>query len=191
MKNLKYLILFLLILLIASVYFYLRTNSLPAAVVNWSFISQSEIDDYYNMSHNYLVLASTSNSDLQTLAATSTQKDIKRAVIEKLIENKLIYAEAQKRVGNDLKEIANQKIQNALKTIDINDAVNKMFGISIENYTEEELLPDAYKEILQGRMDASGEDFNNWLENAKNNAHVFILIPGYYWDGKSVKISLK
>jgi hypothetical protein len=159
--------------------------------VNWSFISQSEIDDYYNMSHNYLVLASTSNSDLQTLAATSTQKDIKRAVIEKLIENKLIYAEAQKRVGNDLKEIANQKIQNALKTIDINDAVNKMFGISIENYTEEELLPDAYKEILQGRMDASGEDFNNWLENAKNNAHVFILIPGYYWDGKSVKISLK
>ncbi len=188
MKHKKGFLIFLLIFAGLTVYFYLRNNPLPAVLINWDSISQKDIENYYDLSRNYLVLASTSDSDLQTLEATSTQKEIKRAVIEKLIENKLIYAEARKRVGNDLEEIADQKIQNALKTTDINDAVNKMFGISIENYTEEELKPGAYKEILQGRMDMNEENFDNWLKSAKNSAHIFILIPGYSWDGKNVKI---
>jgi hypothetical protein len=173
----------------AAVYFYLRNNALPAAIVNYNFISQTDVNNYYNMSKNYLVLVSNSDSDMQILEATSTQKEIKRAVIEKLIENKLIYNEAKKRAGNDLESIANQKIQNALNGNDISDAINKMFGISVDSYIKEELKPDAYKEILQGRMTLTGENFDNWLENAKNNAKVLILLPGYSWDGKNVKIT--
>lgn len=191
MKYKKYLLCFLIILAGVGAYFYLRNSSvLPAALVNWDFISQKDVNDYYSLGLNYYSKALfTYGSDPKLLDDASIQKEIRRAVLEKLIENKLIYAEAQKRTGKDLEGIADQKIQNALKNTDINEAVNVMFGSSVENYTEKELRPDAYKEILQGRIDLNGENFDKWLENAKNNARVFILLPGYSWDRKDVKIT--
>lgn len=190
MKHKKYFLWFLIVLAGASAYFYLRNNSLPAAIVNWNLITQKDVNDYYDLGLSYYSKALFAyGSDPKILNDASIQKEIKRAAIEKLIENKLIYTEAQKRAGKDLETIADQKIENVLKNTDISEAVNTMLGSSVESYTAKELRPEAYKEILQGRMDMSQENFDKWLENAKTNAKVYILLPGYSWDGKSVKIS--
>lgn len=170
----------------------MRSDSWPAILVNWSAISQKEIESYYDSSINYYDKALIAyGSDPTILEKENAQKEIKIAVMEKLIENKLIYAEVKKRVGKDLEEIADQKIENATKNVNMQEqetAVSTVYGMNFEDYKEKELIPQAYKEILEGRMTLTNEDFNKWLADAEKNAKIFILIPGYSWDGKSVKI---
>ncbi len=189
MKNKKTKIAIFLTVLIVGGYFFYHSNLFPAAIVNWHFISQKTVDEYYQLGFRYLNnIAITYGTDTKTLETNNSKKELERAVLEKLIENDLIYFEVKKIAGNDLEKIANQKIENALKNADIQQAINTIFDTSLKNYTEKELKPQAYREILEGRMDLNNEQFDSWFEKAKNDAKVFIFIPGYSWDGKNVKI---
>jgi len=187
-------ILIIIILLIigtaACSYFGLRNGVYPAVIVNWSPVSQKNVDDYYKSSLNYFAKELfTYGSNPALLEDTATQQEIKRAVIEKLIEDKIVYAEAKKQAGKDLEEIADKKISDALTNKDIQEAVTAILGSDLDYYIEKELRPMAYREIVEGRMLLNNENFGEWLENAKNNSSVFVLLPGYSWDGKGVKIT--
>ncbi len=190
MRNKKFLIVYFFVIAISvSGYLYYRSDLFPAVFVNWNIVTQKTINEYYNLSMNYLSkTVPLYNSDPKALESQTTRKEIKAAIIEKMIEDILIYKEVKSRVGNELDTIANQKIDNALKEKNIEDAVNTLFETTMMDYTQKELKPQAYKEILQGRMTLTNEDFDKWLENSKAKANILIFIPGYSWDGKNVKI---
>jgi len=188
MLNKKFLTLYLFIIIsVVWGYFYYHNEAFPIAFVNWDIISQKDFNDYYRLSFNYLnKTINVYNSESKAMENETTIKEIKAAVLDKLIENSLIYKEAKSKIGKDLEIIANQKIENALKDKNIEEAINTLFESSLTDYIQKELVPQAYKEILQGRMALNNEDFESWLTLAKTNAKILILIPGYSWDEQKI-----
>ena len=190
MNSKKILIYLIIALIIFSGYFFYKNEIFPAAIVNWNIVTQKNLNNYYALSIAHLNKTFfLYGSDTKTLENKDTQKQIKAALLNKLIEDSLIYKEVKNRVGEELETIANQKIENVLKDSNLEEAVNTLFESTLKDYVEKELKPQAYKEILEGRMLLNNENFEEWLKLEKQKANVLILLPGYFWDGESVRIN--
>ncbi len=191
MNTKKVLIYLIFALIIFSGYFCYKNEVFPAAIVNWNIITQKSLNNYYEISVAYLnKTIYIYGADTKPLEDKDTKKQIKAALLDKLIEDVLIYKEVKHRAGDELEAIANQKIENVLKDSNIEEAINTLFESTLKDYIQKELKPQAYKEILEGRMLLNNESFEEWLKLEKQKANVLILLPGYFWDGEGVKTPL-
>ena len=69
----------------------------------------------------------------------------------------------------------------------IEEAAQKIYGLEFEDFKKIILMPEAYREILEGRMFLNQEDFKKWLDEARTNARVLIFSPRLQWKENSVK----
>ena len=164
-------------------------QSYPIAFVNWQLISfQTFKKDSATAIYYYQKTLETYNkNDLAVIHSSEVKQEIERAVLDKLIENILIHQELRKRLkNNELERMAENKIEEIIKGKDIEKKVKILYGLSLDEFKERILKPQARQEILASRLLLENKNFDEWLKDVKKQAKVDILLPGFEWNGEGV-----
>lgn len=161
----------------------------PIVTVNYSAITaqafEKNLDIVYGFSRN---VANVSGTNPEKLNSPDFFQELKPKVLDDMISRELIFQELKKRIGaGEATAIAEKNISNALSgKKDASEGIEKLYGLSLAEFKESVLLPQAYQEILAGRMDLADEDFSAWLRNARKTGSILIFYPGLSWNGERV-----
>jgi hypothetical protein len=181
-----------LIILAAAALVVFVSEFYPAALVNWKPVS---LDSFNKESaaamHYYQKAAEVYGKNSLPLEAVEFKKEIQRAVLDKMIEDRVVTEALESKLKKDeLEKIVSKKINDLMLSAGegIGEKVSALYGISMADFRKEILEPQARLETLQGRFimeNASGSTFEEWIGSLKNNSNVSVFIPGFCWkDGK-------
>jgi hypothetical protein len=164
----------------------------PAALVNWSPV---DLDSFNKESaaamHYYQKVAEVYGEGALPFKTGEFKKEIQRAVLDKMIEDRVVAKELESKLKKgEIEEIVSKKINELIVSAgsEIDNKVAALYGISMADFKKEILEPQARLETLQGRFileNNSSSTFDEWLGSLKNGSEVSVLIPGFCWkDGK-------
>ncbi len=143
--------------------------------------------------HYYKMTLQTYGGSQEDLNKPENIQEINRAVLDKLIENEIIFKSLNSIPKAN--EIVRNKIEQALKQAinpkdNIKEAVNTLYGLTVDEFTKLVLVPQARKEVLEGRLflenSSNSNGFDEWLKKAKKDVKVLILLNDFKWDGEKV-----
>ncbi len=197
----SWLIFLILVAFLGAIVIYAAiADTYPVSVVNSRFVRASDLNNDLAVATNYYERMKA----LGTMAGGKITDqypgkiEIERAVLDKLVEASLIDEELNRRISKeDLQGIIDKKVETAVSSSNIAQAalgkeVEALYGLQLNVFKKVVLVPQAKREILEGRMllESKTKDsgFDGWLEEAKSRATVFILIPDFSWDGGRVVI---
>jgi uncharacterized glyoxalase superfamily protein PhnB len=169
------------------------SQSYPIAFINWqpislkSFKADSATAIYYYQK----VLETYNENQAGVIESSEVQQEIRRAVLNKLIENALIHQELRKRLkNNELERMVENKIEETIKGKEIKKEVKILYDLSLDKFKERILKPQAEEEILAGRLllenNLPAGGFDDWLKEIKSKAKVIILLPNFEWTGQVI-----
>jgi len=189
-------ILFLLVVAVICFILFL-SQSYPAVLVDWRPISLDSFNkDSAAALYYYQKLSEVYGADFVGPIDTPEFKmEVQRAVLDKLVENKIIEKELGKRLeGGDIDGIVEKKINEILKETgnNIEEKVKTIYGISMADFRKEILEPQARFEVLEGRFiieNNSESNFEEWLNSVKLQSKVTIFVPNFHWSEGKVAIN--
>lgn len=161
----------------------------PVIFVNFNAISESVIEKNTNLAYSYFHnLSALYGSDSSKLDLPESYLELRRAVLDSAVSDELILLELRKLVSlEEIEIVANRKIDATLKENKIVvEGVQNLYGLTLENFRNDVLMPQAYREILEGRMRLNGQDFDSWLAEARKKSKVIVLLPDFEWNGEKV-----
>ena len=167
------------------------TQSYPVVLVNWRPISLKSFqkDVLIAVSYYQKALETYDKNQAAVMNSKEVKQEIERAVLEKLIEDNLIQQELEKRLkNNELEKMVNDKIEEALIGKDIGKEVETLYGVSLGEFKERFLKPQARKEIFESRLALENQELNNWLKEIKSKTKAMIFLPGFEWKEEGVII---
>ena len=177
------------------------TRSYPVVLVNWRPISLKSFKKDASIAINYYqkALETYDKNQAAVMNSKEVKQEIERAVLDKLIEDSLIQRELEKRLkNNELEKMVNDKIEGTLGGKDIGKEVETLYGVSLDEFKERFLKPQARREILESRLQLENQELsakggsasggNNWLKEIKLKTKVMIFLPGFEWNGEGVII---
>ncbi|NCO15466.1 hypothetical protein COW77_00045 [Candidatus Wolfebacteria bacterium CG18_big_fil_WC_8_21_14_2_50_39_7] len=188
MNKKKFIILILFVIVIAIVVF-ISTQSYPVALVNWRLITLKSFKKDSGIAVHYYqkMLETYDRNQTPVFHSPEIQREIERAVLEQLIKNSLIRQELEKQMkSGELKKMVDNKVQEVLKGKDVGKEIETLYGLSLDEFKERVLRPQAEREILVGRFFLENKSFDDWLKESK--AKIIILMPGLEWNGEKVVI---
>lgn len=158
----------------------------PIAFVGGRFITWHNLKHSCEVAFHYYKVASRNDENsLETLNKPENIQEINRAVLDKLIEDKIILKGLES-IPN-ASQIVKNKVDEALKqSANLKEAVNTLYGVNLDDFTGLTLYPQARKEVLEGRLTLENKNFDDWLKEAKKETKVRILLNGFIWDGEKV-----
>ncbi|OGY67282.1 MAG: hypothetical protein A3H63_02610 [Candidatus Harrisonbacteria bacterium RIFCSPLOWO2_02_FULL_45_10c] len=174
-----------------AAYMALHNGQYPISIVNSHIITASTVEKNFVASLTYLQNAAlVYRSNPALLETAAARGEIKRATLDKLITDALILSELKTRVsGEEIDTIADTKINQFLyENSDVERAAQALYGLSLAEFKSRVLIPQAYREILEGRMFLAKEDFGAWLSEAKRSARVLVFISDLEWTGEQISI---
>lgn len=186
----RYFTTFLLILFVGlGGYYLVHYGYYPIALVNSQIITANRFEIEYAVAYNYYVRALSDAKDTDP-KARDFKRELRRAVLDNLIEQALVQQDLNVRVGKDLNQIVQGKILNSQKLDPktLEETARVVYGLDLSDFQSLVLVPQAEKEILQGRLFLEKKDYEQWLQEAKKTAKVFIVTPEFYWQDASVKL---
>ncbi len=172
-----------------GIYVVVSDGYYPVAFVNGTMITGKDLNTDYNAALFYFKNALlTYGSNPQVLEKDVSQEEIRRATLDKIISDMLIYTEAKQRLGDELDKLSTALVSENFQDQKLADITEKIYGLSAEDFKVRVLKTQAYRELVARNMNDRREDFDAWLANAKQHAHVIILVPNLSWqDGSVVK----
>jgi len=170
-------------------YFAVQNGWYPIALVNFDIITKKSVEKDSAAAFRYFQNALlTSGSDPGQLERPESKKEIRRAVLDKLIADSLIYQELQSKFPREFQGIAEKNINQFIQDNDnVEQGAKLLYGLEWPDFKERVLLPQAYREILEGRMFLNNENFNDWLAKERASARVIVFMPGLKWENGSIK----
>ena len=191
MRSKSFFIVFLVMVFLGlGLFYFIRFGFYPVAFVNTAIVSARHLDQAVDSVRHYYSQAAETYSPAGTIEATpGVVREIRRATLDKLIENVLIYQELKTRVGSDFEDIVENKIMSLkLNTPNFEKAIATLYGLDLERFKKVVLKPQAQEEILEGRLTLENTDFKKWLEDKRRGASIIILATDLYWDGGKVAV---
>jgi len=188
MNKKKIFILISFVTVIAIVIF-ISTQSYPVAFVNWRPITLKSFEKDFSVAVHYYqkMLETYDRNQTAVLDSSEIQQEIKRAVLEQLIKNSLIRQELEKQIkGGELEKMVDNKVQEVLKGKDVEKEIETLYGLSLDEFRERVLKPQAETEIITGRFFLENKSFDDWLKESR--AKIIILMPGFEWKNSQVII---
>jgi len=194
MRYKLYIIFFIIIGLgIAGVYF-VSVGYYPIAVVNGDIITANTFINNYDTASVYyrnFLKTYNSTSSQQGEAGSSTQQiltpsQIQKSVLAGLIENILVEEGARKEMGKDLSRLVDEKVTRAIEVPEIEKAVRTIYGLSLNDFKNKILVPQAERDILTGSLFLKGQKIEDWLAAEKKSSSIIILSGKFYWNGEDV-----
>lgn len=177
-------------LFIGGVYFIL-SRSYPLAVVDYQIIAARDFYANYRASITYYknALDVYNEKDSAALESDEVKIEIQKAVLDGLIEDILIDKELKSQIGSvELDKIVGRKIEEAVSGQKIQKAVETLYGLSFEEFKKRVLVPQAKREILEGRLFLQNPpaDLDEFLKELKLKSRILIFLPDFKWDGEKV-----
>ncbi|MBN2198006.1 hypothetical protein JW698_02340 [Candidatus Wolfebacteria bacterium] len=186
----KWIILFLLLIIILIGYLII-IGFYPIAFVNRSPITLKKFQKVSEATVFYYQKASDiyNSGNNEIINSAEFKKEIERAMLDKLIENILINKELNNQLkSGEIKKIVNEKIKEVLLEKDIKKQVETLYNLSLNEFENELLEPQAKQEILEGRFLLNNINFEDWLKQTKNDSKVIILLNDFEWKNGQVEI---
>ena len=165
-------------------YYLVHFGFYPLAVINGSLVSARSFNEEFVLAYQYYARALAGQTDV---SSKEFQKELRRATLNSLIQKALISAGLKEKVGNDLDSIVENKISaQKIDSQTLEQAARAVYGLSLADFKQMVLIPQAQREILEGRLTLEKKKFEDWLVEATQAAKVFILTPEFYWDKNKV-----
>ncbi len=158
----------------------------PVAIVNGHFITAKLFANDYAIASAYYQNIVKSYGNSSSTAGVLTSSEIQQSVLTGLIENVLIEDGARKEMGGDLSRLVNEKVSKATDIDGIDKAVKSVYGMSLDDFKKEILVPQAERDVLTGSLFLKGQKIEDWLSAAKKSSKVMILSGKFYWNGETV-----
>jgi len=190
----------LIIMFVGGGYLYFA-KAYPVILVDYRPISAGDLEKYYNGAYRYYQnVFNFYNKDAAALDSEGAKKEIQRAVLDKLVEDKIINIELNRLIKpGDIDNVVKQKISEINNSQNVQKGAEILYGFSADEFQKQILIPEAKWEILRDRLFLSGEissapdggedkNFEEWLKRAKSKAKVIILASGFSWNGEGVVI---
>lgn len=171
-----------------AAYYIIHLGYYPVAIVNSDFISAKTLNEEFAAALRYYS-AALKGKDGVNIESREFRREIRRATLGDLIDKSLIYNEVKNRLGSDLDNLVNNKIDQQLTNRkNVEDAAKLLYGLNLADFRELVLIPQARKEILEGRLFLEKRDFDSWLSATEKSAKVFIITPEFYWDKNGLAV---
>jgi len=189
--NLILLIILILILvfgIIASLNYYpvISVNNVPISAKKVNINMRAAI--YYFNTYKKLEEDRGLNQNASTSLKELSGEEIKLFVLNQLIENELIHQEVKKRIGSNLKDLIDEKINNYLNS-EIESAALEIYGLNKNDFKNEILIPQAEKDILAGRLFLENKNIADWLKEQKKQAKVIVFDKKFKWNGENLELN--
>lgn len=185
-------IFFALIAFGLSSFYLVRLGTYPVAVVGASIVSARSLNATVIAAHRYYVQSLQASGDRSADDAFEDHAaalELRRAALDRLIEDAIISRELKDRLGEDLESVIADKLAAVELSPKTEKAVSTLYGLTLARFREMVLAPKAREEILQGRVFAEGnQDFGTWLKNIKKNVKIVVLAPDLAWNGEKVVV---
>ncbi|MBI4119387.1 MAG: hypothetical protein HY456_00890 [Parcubacteria group bacterium] len=170
-------------------YYIIVQERYPAAFVGIYPISSGTLDEVYSAAVRYYQnAAKTYGGNVNELSTAAVRQEIRRAAMEELIEERIIHSELQRRLGKDLDLVVQNKLNDIVKDPSFQKAAAAVYGLAFDDFSRLFLVPQAEREILDGRLFLEKKELSGWLEAAKKKSRVTILTPGFSWNGETVEL---
>jgi hypothetical protein len=181
-KHNFYLGLVMLVALGISVFFVTRLGLYPVAAVNWQLILAKEfrvmVDSAFGF---YLRAIDTYKKEMLTDAdAAKLYAEVQRATLDKLIEERIMEKELDRRFGSGGFDEVDKKL-GGVENKKLGSAANALYGLTDEQFKKMVLEPQARREVLAEDFKKQNQDFSTWLREAKREASVYVFLPGFLW----------
>ncbi len=193
MSSKKILIVFLgMIGLGLSGFYLIQFGAYPVAIVGSSMISARSLETTALSAHRYYsqsLKAYGEERPGEILEDHGTILELRRAALDRLIEDAIIHRELKARLGETLESAVTKKLDGLTFGDNTEDAVSVLYGLTFAEFREMVLVPKAREEILAGRVFGEGvSDFEELLKKSRQGVKVIILAPDLAWDGEKVAI---
>ncbi|MDP3052488.1 MAG: hypothetical protein Q8N22_00855 [bacterium] len=163
-------------LLILAFFVLLKLNLYPVAFTSNWLITEKQLDKITAASLVYYQKTLSVYAAGTPIIGEELKKEIKRAALDKMIEDKIIEDTLTKKLGAEkLKKSVNEKLANLSLNGEIANASQILYNLSLNDFRDLVLTPEAKREILKEQ----GID----LREIKKSCHPIILAPGFYWQG--------
>lgn len=120
----------------------------------------------------------------------ATSRELTKKAFEKIIENKFLDALAAK-TNSALKDEARGNVEKAIaesKDLALEEAAEKLYGLSAEDFKELVLVPSAEKDLLFKHYEYNQAELDALWKDLSKTAEIKIYYPGYEWKDGEVKI---
>ncbi len=113
---------------------------------------------------------------------------IKQDTLTSLIEDMIIQQDGIKIVQN-LAELSKKRMQDTIQGggQDLDKAVRTVYNLSLEDFRNLVLLPQARRDVLRVFLASEGKNFEEWLKSEKQKKNVKLFLVPFRWDGERVK----
>lgn len=151
----------------------------PIAVVNGKLILARDFDKMAESAEFFYarVLDTYNKKKVDEEESGNLRRDVERATLERLIEGVLITAELKNQLASRAGDLVDKKLQ-AVENQNLEGAARDLYGLSIADFREMVLYPEAEKEVLTDVLSSENKSFEKWLEEAKSEASTIVLLPG-------------
>ncbi|MDP3947810.1 MAG: SurA N-terminal domain-containing protein [bacterium] len=186
MTRTRALIIFSLVVAGAAVVYAVVRGAYPIAVANGTTISNETYENKYAAALSYYQSALATYTDASAKFGEAERRELRRAVLEGLVEEALIHDELLRREPEELGTVVENKIAKALADPDFPSAARTLYGLTSGGARRYLLIPQAEREILEGRLFLENQELDAWLTAAKRSASVTLLVPGFSWKAGGV-----
>ena len=166
-----------------GLYYLAQGGIYPMAIVNNTIISKRDFIKNYQAAAVYYrnALKTYAGKEIKGKSANEFMLELKRAVLDSLIENVLIYSELKNQVGDQLTALLEDKIPPFKES-----AALTVYGLNAADFKEIVLAPQARKEILENQLSLKNKNLDDWLKSARKSAKVYLFTFRVNWDGEGV-----
>ncbi len=171
--------------LIAALVFF--SGFYPVALVNRRVILAS--DFYSNLAaakkfyESQKLYSNSGAADWESPELEPLEKDIKSAVLQNLVEDRILIGGSGQVPG--LKGLLAENLSQILSQVSgdlTNEGLAILYGWDIRTFKKRVLEPEARRKTFFESFARQGKDFNEWFNGAKREARVKILFSGFVWN---------
>ncbi len=172
-----------------AIYFVSSGGYYPVALVNGEPVLARELRTITDSAFNFYLRAfdTYKKQPISEADAQNLLREVKRATLEKLIEERLLAGEVTSRFGDSLETLLDTKLKS-VENDNLRQAVSSVYGLSPEDFRATVLEPQATRELLVESFKQKNEDFAAWLAGQKQAASVYVLLPGFDWSGATLEV---
>ncbi|MDO8516201.1 MAG: hypothetical protein Q7S28_03055 [bacterium] len=185
MKRSRTILIIVLVLAVLGVIAFGILGSYPIASVNSKLILARELGTMYRASmayQNNLIAFYNAQNGSTTLQAPP-DAEVERSVLNQLIESRLVRAELERAQDPEVLKTLIEGKFDQYKASDFEKQAT-VFGLTLNDYKDLILVPQAEHDILWNSLFVQGKDANAWLTEAKQGANVTLFSLKWKWDGK-------
>jgi len=106
----------------------------------------------------------------------SLEKEIKRALLDKIIENMLISKKLGQAAALEQSVVIQKTIANLSQNPQIGAGAAELYGLGLEDFYQLMVVPQAERELLEKKLAEDNQKLDAWLAQEKQTASIIFLV---------------